>query len=66
MHSLPFSAAVGLICGKQVYHHRVKCKVKDKAVLLQACTGPEGSRRLRHMEVVNYMHWSPLALNEYS
>jgi hypothetical protein len=66
MHSLPFSATLGLICGTQIYHSRVKCKVKDKAILLQAYTGPEGSRRLRHMKVVNPTHWPPLALKEYS
>jgi len=66
MHSLPFSASVGLVCGTQIYQLRVKCKVKDKAILLQTCTGPEGSRRLRYMKVVNPMHWTPLALNEYS
>jgi hypothetical protein len=51
MLSPPFSAAVGLICGTQIYHPRVKCKVKEKAILLQDCTLPEGPRRLRHMKV---------------
>jgi len=66
MHGLPFSASVGLLCGTQIYHPRVKSKVKHKAVLLQASKGPEGSRRLRHTKVVKLTHWPPLALKEYS
>jgi len=66
MHGLPFSASVGLLCGTQIYHPRFKSKVKDKAILLQASKGPEGSRRSRHTKVVKPTHWPPLALNEYS
>jgi hypothetical protein len=44
MHSLQFAASVGLICGTQIYHPRVKCKVKDKAILykpIQSLRVPE-------------------------